>query len=196
MTIVGKTLVAMLVASLLSACGGDELWGSIEETHALKFEYARALRQDTGITIEYVLSLGDDVEWICKLAFARDDDRFVPGVRVEGAAFLESVAVERVADDDFPPIENGYLQLDSFDDVQGGLMSGEFRVLFVNGRSLAGVFTQRLQTIVADNAASAEEAEAVEAMSSGCAAAPTSPLWLLALGVVVVRRRQGANRTA
>ena len=185
-----KLFVALIAMSVLTACRGDELWGSIDETHTLEFEYARAFRQETGITIEYVLSLGDDVEWICKIAFKRDEQRFYPGVRVEGAAFLQSIVVERVAEDDFPPIENGYLQLDSFADQQGGMLTGEFRVLFVNGRSLAGVFAQKLQTIVADNSASPEEAESVSAMGAGCAAVPGAPLWIVCAAVLARRRRR------
>lgn len=142
-------LLAMLVA-----CGGpgNELSGSIGESFSLDFDYARIYKQDLNLRIEYLKKLSGGDGKVAKVVVDTRDLIIDSGAVIRGETFNEYVTVERVMSTggDFPPMKSGSIRFEDWNFKNGGKVSGEFDILFENGRTLSGNFENKVQEIATD----------------------------------------------
>jgi hypothetical protein len=145
--------IPVLTALLLSGCGEEDvkLWGSIDETFSLAWDRHEIKKQGTSLLIEYVRELGDGTEEKpCKLVVETANLEIVPNSDLLAETFTdEIVTLYRVAGSggEFPGIAGGTLHFDDYAFFQGGLISGNFTVLFENGRNLFGNFSAIVEEI-------------------------------------------------
>ncbi len=138
-------IYCLLLLAGVTACGdGDNaLWGSMDELYALDFERVDIVKQLATLRIEYVKPIkGSDPELPCKLAVNTANLKITDNSDLKTDAFTDKiVTIERVARaGEFPPLESGTVHFGTFEFERGGMVNGEFSILFENGRTLFGNF--------------------------------------------------------
>ena len=145
-----RLLVALLPALLLTtACGsGDTLDGSIGDTFSLDFDSVDIKKQDEYLLVEY----RKGADRVCKVLVDTTDLGLKDGSKVSGEDFLDSVQISRVdaSGQNFPDVDSGELELDDYEFKKGGKVSGEFSVVFENGRTLDGEFSGDVEEVAID----------------------------------------------
>lgn len=151
-----SVLLIATSAVLLNGCGEPDvdLWGSIDETFKLDFDRHEIKKQGTALLIEYIKELGNGAEEKpCKVVIDTANLLIVPNSDLKADAFEEGIiTLERIAGvgGDYPPITGGTLHFDEYEFVNGGLISGNFTILFENGRNLFGNFYAEVEEIEQD----------------------------------------------
>lgn len=137
---------------LAAACGGpgNSLEGSIGESFSLDYDTARIRRQDLQLLIEYLRDR--DEAMIAKVVVDTERLPLDSGAVVKGAVFLQYVTVMRDEGrgNVFPDPKSGEIRFESYHFTQGGTVSGQFDVLFTNGRTLHGNFENQVQVVPLD----------------------------------------------
>jgi len=140
-------------AALLSGCGEPDvaLWGSVDETFDLTFDRHEIKKQGTALLIEYIRELDHGAEEKpCKVVVETANLLIVPNSDLQADAFEEGiVTLERVAavGGEYPPITGGTLHFEDYQFLDGAIISGNFTVLFENGRNLFGNFYAEVEEI-------------------------------------------------
>ena len=149
-----RSILAITVsAALLSGCGEPDvdLWGSIDETFSLEFDRHEIKKQGTALLIEYIKEIGNGAEEKpCKLVVETANLLIVPNSDLQRESFLDGiVSLERIAavGGDYPPVNGGTLHFEDYEFFDGRLISGNFTVLFENGRNLFGNFYDEVEEI-------------------------------------------------
>jgi hypothetical protein len=133
-------------AIAVSACGcgpNNQLTGSVDELLSIAYDFVKLVKQGNELGVEY-LAYRDDggLDKICILVLDTSDLPLDDDTAISGDLFDERVTLRRAvrAEDDFPEIEHGRLELTTIDFRDGGDASGKFTVVFVGGRTLEGSF--------------------------------------------------------
>jgi hypothetical protein len=149
-------LTGAVAAFGLGACGEKDvdLWGSIDETFSLEFTDHEINKQGTALLIEYIKEdENGGVEKPCRLVVETANLLIVPNSDLDASAFEEGIVqIERVAigGAEYPPITGGTLHFDDYQFVAGATISGNFTILFENGRNLFGNFNAIVEEIELD----------------------------------------------
>jgi hypothetical protein len=146
-----SNLVAAL-AALIVGCGqaSNDLWGSIDESFPLEFDYVRVLMQDLALRVEYIKDLPGGSDKICKVIVNTGEAEIQDDTELQDEYFLSyTVTVQRSAatGGDFPDYESGVIKFDKYRFRDNGKIDGSFAVEFVNGRNLLGNFDGRIQVV-------------------------------------------------
>jgi hypothetical protein len=152
-----RSIVVLAFSSLvLSACGEADvaLWGSIDETFSLEFDRHEVKKQGTALLIEYIkVDKHGGEEKPCKLVVETANLLIVPNSDLKAEAFEDGIVqIERIAlgGAEYPPITGGTLHFDDYQFVNGAIISGNFTILFENGRNLFGNFYAEVEEIEQD----------------------------------------------
>lgn len=132
----------VFLSAFANACGPDNtLEGSISEELPLQFDDVRIIAQPDAVRIEYIRTIGDLVFKVCRVSV--DRDILVSGFNfIADDEFLRHVSIDRAVNvnETFPRVDSGFLELQDVDLDLDSELSGEFGVLFTNGRTLGGQF--------------------------------------------------------
>lgn len=149
MSCIRLSVVVVFAAACATACAGpDSLTGSISESHDLGFDTVglRLFTDQDAYELKYekLLDSGDrDV--VAKVVFDTPADGLVLDRDIDLP--LNGGQVERItaANDPFPGLDTGRIVFSAGGVDDGELSTGEFSVLFVNGKSLEGTFSVTLE---------------------------------------------------
>jgi hypothetical protein len=141
------------VAAGVAGCGNaaNDLWGSVGEEYTLEFDSVAILKQGDALRIEYTKAAANGIDKVLKLTLMTTGLDLHAGSDLRGETFLSAVTVERLVTEggNFPTVSAGQLHFQSFDFIEGGSVTGDFTILFDNGRTLFGTFDGRVKTMSA-----------------------------------------------
>ncbi len=149
-----RLAIACTLLFALASCGGpgNSLEGSIGASFSLDFDRTRIRRQDLALIIEYLKDYSGGTTKVAKVVLDTENLPMRGGAVVKGDVFVDRVQVSRVATSggDFPPLKSGSIRFEDWEFSDGGRVSGEFDVLFTNGRTLHGNFENTVEVVPAD----------------------------------------------
>ena len=136
-----------------AGCGGtgNDLWGSIGELFPLDFDKLAILKQDDALRLEYTKTTSNGIDKVLKLTLITTGLGLQDGSDLRDEAFVSAVTIERLVTDggDFPTASAGQIHFERFGFTEGGTITGDFTVLFDDGRTLFGTFDGRVKTMSA-----------------------------------------------
>jgi hypothetical protein len=146
-----RSISVVVIALGVASCGQapNDLWGSIDESFPLEFDYVVIRKQDLSLIVEYIQELHGGIDKVCKIVVNTGDVdiRLKDGTSLEDEYFADyTVTVERVAatGGDFPDVTSGEIKFDDWNFEENGKMDGSFTAQFENGRNLLGNFDGRV----------------------------------------------------
>ncbi len=148
-------LLAVLAVVGLVGCGGFEnrLEGSISSSFSLDFDSVKVRKQDVSLIVEYIKQSGATTTKVAKMVLDTENLRGLgKDSKVDGQLFKDRVVVQREAPSggDYPEVQSGELEFGDFEFKAGGKVSGSFNVGFVNGRTLYGEFSGKVEEVALD----------------------------------------------
>ena len=142
--------LAALLLLVPASCGADnELTGSISQQLPIEFDSVRIRKQQLDLLVEYLKGSGKSQESVCRVVLDTDNLPLQNGAIIKDQLFLERVKLQRSAQGNaqFPDLNGGQLKFTTWEFSKGGLIKGEFSVVFVNGHTLFGSFEDKVEEV-------------------------------------------------
>jgi hypothetical protein len=140
---VSLALVAT-AAVAIGGCGGNDLRGSIGEVLSLAYDTVALVKHGDELGVEYQAQRDDGgVDKVCIIVLDASGMLLTDNTAITGEIFADRVTLRRSvrAEDHFPEVGHGRLDLAEISFRDGGDVTGELTAVFVNRRTLESEFS-------------------------------------------------------